>query len=305
MDKLMAEALKAKEHPEIRYEMTSATPAQPGGELRWGGAEGEGGHVVLQGVGGSRAAAGGDGAVIIHQPSPYPESYGHAVHSTRPKHAAIYHGNIEAIAPLTPATAVDAGPARRATAIDALRGLFLLSMTLGFTIRPEIFPTWMYHRQFPPPGHGFRLTWLTYLALALAQPLVLAAGDAAIAVVTADTDVVAILRRLADGVGAHRGRAEDEQVDDQDEHRDDVVGDRRPHHRPEPATRVEDLPDQDEHAVEEDLGQAEAGEVDDALAGRALVAGVEVELHHPRRGHHQHVQDERHPSRPSCRPPRR
>ncbi|HEX6086686.1 MAG TPA: YceI family protein [Thermoanaerobaculia bacterium] len=32
MDKLMAEALKAKEHPEIRYEMTSATPAQPGGD---------------------------------------------------------------------------------------------------------------------------------------------------------------------------------------------------------------------------------------------------------------------------------
>ena len=32
MDKLMAEALKAKEHPEIRYEMTSATPSQPGGD---------------------------------------------------------------------------------------------------------------------------------------------------------------------------------------------------------------------------------------------------------------------------------
>src|SRR5215210_2724 len=32
MDKLMAEALKAKEHPEIRYEMTSATPSQPAGD---------------------------------------------------------------------------------------------------------------------------------------------------------------------------------------------------------------------------------------------------------------------------------
>lgn len=32
MDKLMAEALKAKEHPEIRYEMTSATPSQPGAD---------------------------------------------------------------------------------------------------------------------------------------------------------------------------------------------------------------------------------------------------------------------------------
>jgi polyisoprenoid-binding protein YceI len=32
MDKLMAEALKAKEHPEIRYEMTSVTPSQPAGD---------------------------------------------------------------------------------------------------------------------------------------------------------------------------------------------------------------------------------------------------------------------------------
>jgi predicted acyltransferase len=37
--------------------------------------------------------------------------------------------------------------------LDILRGLFLLIMTLGFTIEPEIFPAWMYHRQFPPPEH--------------------------------------------------------------------------------------------------------------------------------------------------------
>lgn len=32
MDKLMAEALKAKTHPEIRYQMTSANPANPAGD---------------------------------------------------------------------------------------------------------------------------------------------------------------------------------------------------------------------------------------------------------------------------------
>src|SRR6185503_3665405 len=33
-----------------------------------------------------------------------------------------------------------------------LRGLFLISMTAGFTIYSERLPAWMYHRQFPPPG---------------------------------------------------------------------------------------------------------------------------------------------------------
>lgn len=43
------------------------------------------------------------------------------------------------------------GSARRAFGLDALRGLFLVSMTLGFTIRGVDFPLWMYHRQMPPP----------------------------------------------------------------------------------------------------------------------------------------------------------
>lgn len=41
---------------------------------------------------------------------------------------------------------------RRAFALDALRGLFLISMTMGFAIGSEHLPLWMYHRQMPPPG---------------------------------------------------------------------------------------------------------------------------------------------------------
>jgi len=41
---------------------------------------------------------------------------------------------------------------KRAFALDALRGLFLISMTLGFSIGSDHLPLWMYHRQFPPPG---------------------------------------------------------------------------------------------------------------------------------------------------------
>jgi hypothetical protein len=38
---------------------------------------------------------------------------------------------------------------KRARSLDALRGLFLLSMTLGFTLPNEHLPLWMYHRQLP------------------------------------------------------------------------------------------------------------------------------------------------------------
>lgn len=52
---------------------------------------------------------------------------------------------------------------RRVDALDALRGLFLLSMTLGFSIAEGMYPAWMYHRQEPPPTHAFveiaGLTW--------------------------------------------------------------------------------------------------------------------------------------------------
>jgi len=43
---------------------------------------------------------------------------------------------------------------KRAFSLDALRGLFLVSMTLGFTVGSDIFPAWMYHRQMPPPDYG-------------------------------------------------------------------------------------------------------------------------------------------------------
>lgn len=45
---------------------------------------------------------------------------------------------------------------RRALSLDALRGLFMLVITLGFTIREQVFAPWMYHRQNPPPDHGFQ-----------------------------------------------------------------------------------------------------------------------------------------------------
>lgn len=50
------------------------------------------------------------------------------------------------------------GQSRRAHALDALRGLFLVSMTLGFSLRSLDFPAWMYHRQQPPPDYAFVLT---------------------------------------------------------------------------------------------------------------------------------------------------
>ncbi len=90
-------------------------------------------------------------------------------------------------------------------------------------------------------------------------------------------------------------RPVDHEVGDEHQHRDDVVGDRRPHHRAEPAAGVEDLPDQHEHAVEEDLRQAVAGEVDDrrALRGQRglAVRRVEVDRHHQRRRRHQQQRD--------------
>jgi predicted acyltransferase len=76
-----------------------------------------------------------------------------------------------------------AAAARRAHGLDALRGLFLLSMTFGFTLWEGLFPAWMYHRQEPPPTHELALiaglTWrdLTYpaflLSMAAALPIAL------------------------------------------------------------------------------------------------------------------------------------
>ena len=57
---------------------------------------------------------------------------------------------------------------RRAHSLDALRGLFLISMTLGFTIHGSYFPDWMYHRQFPPPGTLVDIAGITWRDLAYA-----------------------------------------------------------------------------------------------------------------------------------------
>lgn len=135
---------------------------------------------------GRRKKVASGGPIVIHQPSPYPEAEAGA--GWRPpvrvtaRAAKIYHGDAELRAPID--TGVETKPARRAAAVDALRGLFLLSMTLGFTIQPEIFPVWMYHRQFPPPGHAFvdvaGISWrdVTYgaflFSMAAAVPITLA-----------------------------------------------------------------------------------------------------------------------------------
>jgi hypothetical protein len=51
----------------------------------------------------------------------------------------------------------------RALSLDALRGLFILLMNLGFTIPNGVFPDWMYHRQYPS-SHGGEYTPIPGLA---------------------------------------------------------------------------------------------------------------------------------------------
>jgi predicted acyltransferase len=84
---------------------------------------------------------------------------------------------VEAAAPAREVTLADAQQPRmpatgatraRATSLDALRGFFLLVMTLGFTIHGRFFPEWMYHRQFPPPGDLVTIAGITWRDLAYA-----------------------------------------------------------------------------------------------------------------------------------------
>lgn len=56
-------------------------------------------------------------------------------------------------------------PTKRAVALDALRGLAILTMVLSGVIPRKILPAWMYHAQVPPPDHIFNpnlpgLTWV-------------------------------------------------------------------------------------------------------------------------------------------------
>ena len=104
-------------------------------------------------------------------------------------------------------------------------------------------------------------------------------------------------RRVRRALGVVGDGTVGDEVGDQDPDRHQVVGDRRPHHRAEPAPGVEDLTDQGEHPVEEHLRQAEPRERDDRVAlrgqlGLVVLRGQE-HVHHPRRGHDQHHGDRR------------
>ena len=98
--------------------------------------------------------------------------------SPDPQHPIVVHppitGEVSAAWPEVPAapvvtvrdTAPPAEPAdappppenaaagtKRAFSLDALRGLFLISMTLGFSLHATDLPPWMYHHQQPPPDY--------------------------------------------------------------------------------------------------------------------------------------------------------
>lgn len=64
---------------------------------------------------------------------------------------------------------LSAGETKRAFSLDALRGLFLLSMTFGFTIMSEHLPAWMYHRQFDPQDHVIAVFGISWRDLAYAS----------------------------------------------------------------------------------------------------------------------------------------
>jgi predicted acyltransferase len=116
-----------------------------------------------------------EAAAVAPQPSPAAP----AGASTGDAAVVAPPAEVRTIAPPELAT----GRPRRAFSLDALRGLFLLAMTVGFTIRGDFFPLWMYHRQFPPPdyslvpvaGLGWRdITYVAFLfTMAAALPLTL------------------------------------------------------------------------------------------------------------------------------------
>jgi len=93
---------------------------------------------------------------------------------------------------------------QRASSLDALRGLFLILMTLGFTIHGNHFPDWMYHRQFPPPGDLADIAGIAWRDLAYAAFLFTMAAALPITlsrrIGNGETEIstmLAILRRFA------------------------------------------------------------------------------------------------------------
>jgi hypothetical protein len=101
----------------------------------------------------------------------------------------IHAERVEPAPTATPASLpADAAPPpaapRRATALDALRGLAILTMVLSGVVPRGVLPSWMYHAQVPPPDHVFvptlpGITWVDLvfpfflIALGVAIPLAL------------------------------------------------------------------------------------------------------------------------------------
>lgn len=108
------------------------------------------------------AAAPGD-VIIIHPPVSEPDA---PDASGTPVADVIQDNQVTTIiltdgvtAPSTqPTPTPQAAPVKekgeRATGVDVFRGLFMLLMTFAMTIpmRAHLFPDWMYHMQYPPPG---------------------------------------------------------------------------------------------------------------------------------------------------------
>jgi predicted acyltransferase len=133
---------------------------------------------------------------------PSPEQYARTLPAPAPK-IRVVPASVGSQSP--PPPELTSGDTRRAFALDALRGLFLISMTCGFVIASDHLPDWMYHRQFPhgseTPINVAGITWrdLAYASflftMAAALPLTLsrkiAKGELEIGI------IIAAFRRYA------------------------------------------------------------------------------------------------------------
>jgi predicted acyltransferase len=80
---------------------------------------------------------------------------------------AVPHTNPRDVSVVSDAPAEVAAPRdRRALSLDALRGLLLVSMTLGFSIASDKLPGWMYHRQYPGGETFVNIAGLTWRDIA-------------------------------------------------------------------------------------------------------------------------------------------
>ncbi|CAN5293620.1 DUF5009 domain-containing protein [soil metagenome] len=115
---------------------------------------------------------------------------------------AAGQSRLQAVDPWNPGA--QGAATQRASSLDALRGLFLILMTLGFTIHGNHFPDWMYHRQFPPPGNLTDIAGIAWRDLAYAAFLFTMAAALPITlsrrIARGETEIstmLAILRRFA------------------------------------------------------------------------------------------------------------